>query len=800
MIWQHIAITVRNFKVQWKFSVLNISGLALGLVLTIMMVMLIRYELSFDTFHPKRDKIHKVVTHDLKSGEIHSHTPMPLSLTLQNDFPEVEHVAGIWQILNPEAKIQYERFEHYGFTGASVESGFFDIFNYPVILGDGNAALDDPGKIAVSRHFATKIFGRENPVGKHITYNNFEFTIGAVFDDIPDNSEVKFDVLFSEKIRKLVWEKFPVAWWSGGMHTYVILHKGTSIEQFNERLKLIPEKYFPDFLKGRETFFTVPFKGLHFRTDVKGGLVPAVSPVYLFILGAIAIITLVIACINFINISTCQITKRNKDIAIRKINGAGRRHIMALQLWHSVLSAVASVLLAIPVSNLLLPYFNSVVQRPVSSHFMDPSVWAIIFFTLVIIVLLTGWVPGYFYSKISPIQAIQLKIKAGSKTNSVRNIFVIAQFSITILLITTQFFILRQISFMRNADLGFNNENLLAIHVNTIEEDSYLRKYEIVTTYKNELEKYGAQFGFGKGVITENIPGFYYQNTFTLVPVDGNIDECLVTSTAIDENFLEVYEIPMAEGRFFSKQLASDKSGFMINETLMKQIGWESCEGKYMRYHHEGVDMPVIGVVKDIHTTTLKEKIGPMVYRFGQHNNSPGFITFRLTGPEKEKTIAFMEQEWLKMFPDAPFVYFDVKERYFQNYAEEERLSKIVGSFALLAIVLSALGLIGLITFFTNQRTKEIGIRKVNGAKIWEVMLMLNIDFVKWVAIAFVIATPIAYYAMSQWLQNFAYKTELSWWIFALAGLLALGIALLTVSWQSWRAARRNPVEALRYE
>ena len=800
MIWPSIKVGYRHIVSSRKYAILNISGLTLGLTLTIMMVMLVHYELSFDNFHPNREKILKVLTHDLKSGEIKSNTPMPLSLTLINDFAEVKYAAGIYKVLHENAEVEYNNLTYSGFTGASVETSFFSIFNYPMLLGNKESALDGPYDIAVSRSFSEKIFGTENPVGKIVSFHNLPFTIRGMYADVPDNSEVKFDVLFSDKIRTIVWEKFPVAWWSGGMHTYVILQDGLAASQFDERLKEIPEKYFPDYLKGRETYLTTPFKGIHFNTNISGGLTPAVSPMYLFILSCIALVTLLIACINFINISTCQTAKRNRDTGIRKIVGAGRNQIIAMHLWNSLISTVLSAIIAIAICYLIIPFLENIIQRPIGNYLFHQTVLGIILLTVLMVSLVTGLLPGLYFSKISAIRALQFNAKKGAFGGMARNAFVVAQLAISILLIIGQFAIFRQISFMRHADLGFNNENLLAVHVNHIEEKNYNKKYRLANVYKDQLEMHGAQFGFGSGVITENIPGFYYQNSFTLAPVGGKIDEYLVTSTAVDENFLSVYEIDMADGRFFSGTIESDKEAFIINQTLMRQIGWDNIEGRYMRYHHEGKDFPVIGVIKDIHATSLKEAVGPMVFRYGQHNNSPGFVTFRLTPGLEKDAITFMEKTWNGMFPETPFISFDVKERYFQNYTEEARLSKIVGSFTLLAIILSMLGLIGLITFFAEQRTKEIGIRKVNGARISEVLIMLNKDFIKWVAIAFVIATPIAWYAMHKWLQNFAYKTELSWWIFALAGMMALGIALLTVSFQSWKAARRNPVESLRCE
>jgi putative ABC transport system permease protein len=314
------------------------------------------------------------------------------------------------------------------------------------------------------------------------------------------------------------------------------------------------------------------------------------------------------------------------------------------------------------------------------------------------------------------------------------------------------------------------------------------------------LERQGVRLGLAAGSITEDVPGFYFENSFTVNPIDASVDECLIVSTAVDENFIKVFGMSIVEGRFFSDKYSTDKEAFIINETAMKQIGWKNIDGKFLKLSHEYSKCPVVGVMKDIHPTTLKEPIPPMIYRFELQNNFPGFLTLRILPKYEKQTLELMKSTWKTIFPDAPFIYLNVRETYYKNYAEEQRLSKIIGIFAVLAISLSLLGLLGLITFYSERRVKEIGIRKINGAKVSEILAMLSMDFFKFIAIALIVACPIAWYAMFRWLENFAYKSSLTWWVFVLAGLIITGIAMFTISWQSWRAATRNPVEALRYE
>jgi len=352
---------------------------------------------------------------------------------------------------------------------------------------------------------------------------------------------------------------------------------------------------------------------------------------------------------------------------------------------------------------------------------------------------------------------------------------------------------------MKNADLGFDNNNLIS--VNLIYGDmNQSERFNKAKIYKTELEKQGEVYGLTTGSITENIPGYYFNNSFTVNPTDAVINECLVVSTTVDENFTKVFGVDISEGRFFSEKYGTDNNAFIINETAMRKLGWKNIDGKFLKLNYNGDNDPVVGVLKDIHPNTLKEPIPPMIYRYGLQNNFPAFVTFRILPQYEKQTIELMKKTWEIIYPTLPFSYLNVRETYYKNYIEEQRLSKIIGIFAVLAIFLSLLGLFGLITFYLERRIKEIGVRKINGARVSEILSMLNKDFIRWILIAFVIACPVAGYGVYKWLQTFAYKTELSWWVFALAGLLITGIALLTVSWQSWRAAIRNPVDALRYE
>ena len=413
--------------------------------------------------------------------------------------------------------------------------------------------------------------------------------------------------------------------------------------------------------------------------------------------------------------------------------------------------------------------------------------------------IISGLIPGISFSKVIPARIIKSKNSFIRINKGVHNGLLVFQFSLTIALIIVQFFIVRQITFMKSADLGYNNDNLLAVSLGNVQMNR-ADKFNKTKVYNGELEKQGASYGLSTGSITEDIPGYYFENSFTVNPVDASIDECLVISTAVDQNFTNVFGVDVVAGRFFSDQYGTDNEAFIINETAMKQFGWKNIDGKFLKLSFEDSKYPVIGVMKDIHPTTLKEPIPPMIYRYGLQNNFPAYITFRILPQYEIQTIALMKKNWETIFPDTPFIYLNVKETYFKNYIEEQRLSKIIGIFALLAVSLSLLGLFGLITFYSERRIKEIGIRKINGARISEILTMLNKDFLKWIAIAFLIACPFAWFAVHKWLENFAYKTSTELVDICSGRNYCFGYSILTVSWQSWRAATRNPVEALRYE
>ena len=487
------------------------------------------------------------------------------------------------------------------------------------------------------------------------------------------------------------------------------------------------------------------------------------------------------------------------ESAIRKISGGGRFQITCLFIGEAVTLSMIALIVAIYLSTLFLPWFNILAQRNLHINLSNPGIILSILLFGVLTGVLSGLYPALYFSKYQPVDILQSRITTIRNKSGLRKTFIIIQFLITIVLISSQLFIAKQVSFMKNHDLGFNVENLLSIPLYTDDENKRLAFARLLSTsIKNEATTYGIT-----GVtLSENVPGNFFPNKFATIPEGASQDDSKeMVVTSLDEQFAGVFDIPVVIGRNLSDTILSDRSSHvLINEMAAHNFGWENPVGKHLRFKHEQEPVTVVGVLRDFNFKSLQSPVEPVVYRYAGKNWLAGYLTIRLNHNNYLQTIKFLRITWEKLAPGIPFQYFFIKDKYLEKYLGEDRLAKIVGTFAIIAIFLSCLGLFSMIAFLTVRRTKEIGIRKINGAKVIQVIIMLGLDFLKWVTIAFVIACPIVLLIMQKWLKDFAYKTELSWWVFGLAGMIALGIALLTVGWQSWRAATRNPVEALRYE
>jgi putative ABC transport system permease protein len=790
-------IAFRNLQANRKFTVINIIGLALGLTVSLLIFIYIHYENSFDSFNKNADNIYRIVEKNIQDGEVGASTPLALSDVLKDDYPEIDKVIGLIRTYK-DIEVDNNKFREA--KGAIVEKEFFDLFNFPINVGNSETIFNDPFDAVITKTFAGKLFGTSEVLGNTFQYEENTFTVVGIVDDLPTNSIFRFDYFLSDKYRYKTYPDLHERWYNFGLYTFVTFKGDNLPPGFEQKLSEIEDKYYPDFMKDRHNYQVIKFKGSHLNSTLAADMVSPVTPVYLLILGIIAFAILLIACLNFMNISISILQKRMVTVGIKKVNGATQRGLIGNLFSEISIAVVISLTISLVGIFILLPLFNSLLGKNIELNLLDPFLWVAIFSFGLITIIISGFYPSILVSKAESITAL-LANKTKKRNNvSFQKSFVVLQFSIVIILCVSQFLIFKQISFMQNHDSGFDKENLIAIPVRSLGNNGSER-VKNANLFIETIDRFQSQYAYGKACISEFIPGFNFNNRFNIFPENTSSKNGIeLLSCDIDENFIDVFGLKVLHGRKFSKEHATESNAIIINESAFKKLGWETIEGKTVDLFSKGNTKHVVGVVNNINIKSIKHSIEPMFYQFGRHHNYPGYISVRVNSVTKSEALDFFKTKWVSLFPDVPFEFESIEEKFQLSYGEEEKQAKITGIFSILAIFISFLGLFALSALESENRTKEIGIRKVNGAKISEILTLLNKDFIKWVAIAFVIACPIAYYAMNKWLENFAYKTSLSWWIFALAGVLALGIALLTVSWQSYKAATRNPIESLRYE
>jgi putative ABC transport system permease protein len=791
-----LRIYLRNLFTYKKFAFINIIGLSVGVTVSLLILLYVRFETSFDSFNPDAPHIYRVVTKNNQDGSVRASTPLALSDVLKKDFPEIDKVVGLmttWDVI----KVKKQRYED--LKGVIVEKDFFELFNFPLTSGNQVTIFRDPFEAVITGKLANKLYGGVDPLGKTFEYENQTFTITGIVESLPSNSLFNIDFFLSDGYRYKTFPDLSERWYHFGLYTFITF-KGAIPEGFEHRLSDIEKHYYPDFMKNRHHYLVTPFRGSHLNPALENDLTPAVAPLYLWILSAIAIGILIIACLNFMNISIANAVKRNIDTGIKKVHGATSGAVISEVFAEISIVVFFSLVISFFGMHLLLPWFNGLIEKHIVVNFSDPVFWVGIAGFGIVTTLISGLYPAIVFSRPSPVKVLLQRRGTVKNKMTFQKSFVVLQFSIAIILGISLLFLFKQIAFLQHHETGFNKENLITIPVRSLgnDADEQLRNTAL---FSQAMEKYQAQYGYGKSSITEFVPGFGFKNLFKIYPGEGTYPDGMeLLSCDIDENFLDVFGLRIVEGRFFSSNRTTDYDAIIMNESAFKRLGWKSIDGKWVGLFSKENRKEVIGVINDINVTSLQNPIGPMIYQFGRHHNYPGYLTIRLHPDKEEASVEFMKAQWMKLFPDIPFTFEDIEEKYKAAYGEEQKLVRIIGIFSLLAMLLSLLGMLALSALECEQRTKEIGIRRVNGASVPAILVMLNTGFIKWVLLAFILACPFAWYFMQKWLENFAYKTELCWWVFAAAGAVAVAVSVLTVSVQSFRVVMRNPLEALRYE
>ncbi|MCP9765912.1 ABC transporter permease [Lacihabitans soyangensis] len=803
---------IRNyFKIAWRnlvknigFSAINILGLALGIACCLFIFLYIGDELSFDSFHEKADRVYRINL-DVKFGGTEQSvatTSDPLGPTLKKDYPQVENYVRLYSagpfLVKKSGTIDNTREEKVLFADSTV----FEVFTFPLEIGNPKLVLSEPNTIVLSRTSATRYFGNQNPIGQILKLdNNKDFKITGVMKDIPENSHIKAEFFISMKSLNYNWNNFL----ADNFHTYILLHRGVNPNSFDAYFDQIVKKYIgPELLKAIGStlddfkksgsyfrYSMIPLTDIHLKSKQTLELGVNSDIQYIYIFSIVALVVLLIACINFMNLSTAQSSKRGKEVGIRKVLGSGRIQLMVQFFAECVLLSFFALITALILVIILLPFFNDISNKSLIINNLFSFKFLLFITTLPIIVgLLAGSYPAIFLSSFEPIKV--LKGRLNLKGGSLRNVLVIFQFATSIVLIIGTVIIYRQINFIQQKNLGFNKDQVLII------KDAYALGKQAIP-FKEEVVKLK---GVQNGTLSGFLPTPSNRNNTIIFP-EGQIDQnkgVNIGSWDIDYDYIETMGISITNGRNFSKEFGTDSSGLILNETAAKLLGFSNPinEGVNLFMDDKKKIYRIVGVVKDFHFESLRNNIGALCMRL-KYNN--GNISFKLDAKNDiQSTIKQIEGKWAQMAPGQPFNYTFMDESFNNIYKAEQRIGKISLAFAFLTIFVACMGLFGLVTFIAEQRIKEIGIRKVLGASVVAIISLLSQDFVKLVIVSFSIASPIAYYTMNKWLQDFEFRANIEWPIFALAGLGAILICVLTVSYQAIKAALMNPVKSLKTE
>lgn len=786
---RNIIIGWRNIRKNGIFSVINITGLSLGIAVVVLILFWIVDELNFDKSHKNLDQIYTVYEHQEYSEgqELHTNcTPFPLGQELVKNYPEIENATtyvNIWDQL-----IKYGEKEYKQGPIICADNNFLKIFTFNIIEGDPNTLLSSD-KMIITKEMAQLFFGNESALGKIITINGqVSYTVGAVVANQKANTTLNFKALIPNDFMKS-WDVDLTQWGNNWPSTNILLAKGVDSKVLDSKIINICKN------KGQEntTLHLFPYKNEHLYSY--SGKSNRIQYIYQFL--GIALIIILIASINFINLSISKAEQRRPEVGVRKALGANRINITRQFLTEKGLMILISILLSILLIILFLPLFRSISDKKIIIEQLLNKNMIIMLMTILLIVLgLSVVYPSMYLSSLNPVLALKKSSVYKKRRINIRSMLVVVQFVLAIVLISSSIIVTKQIKYINNYDLGYNHSNLIYLELNGDSRN----KYEAI---KEEL---AGITGIESFTCSDKLP-FWGGNSSWGHNWEGKDPEnkVLICTMRIDNNYLKTMGIKLSEGNDFpnsyEKVLTNVDSALtyqvILNKEAIKRMNMKDPIGKTFRAwnYYKGT---IIGVTEDFHYESLHSGVEPMLLLPMSEN--PGYITARINSTNFSQTIDKIKSSWARLLPQytCEIGFFD--NRLATLYESEVKISGLFKYFSFVAIFISSIGLFGLSLFIIERRRKEVGVRKVNGAKTMEVMVLLDKDFAKWVIISIVIATPIAWIIMHRWLENFACKTGLSWWIFAIAGLLALAIALLTVSWQSWRAATRNPVEALRYE
>jgi len=798
----NLKIAFRNLLRNKGYTLINLVGLSVGIMSFFFIFLWISDELSYDRFHEKSDRIFRI---DWYSDNPQTRTPHPMTYAMINEFAEVENAVSITPVWGP-GLTQPDRLVKYGEVKFeenriyAADTTFFKIFSFPLVIGNPENCLVDVGSIVITESMARKYFGNEDPMGKMITINfgmDFPFRITGVMEDIPHNSHFHFDFLVSYNTMKAYEDGEFFEWSDFGHYNYLLIRKGTNPRELEKKIVpwIVqyldwPETYLNQLLDGIIAFKLTPIEKIHLYSHIKWELEANGDITYVYIFTALGIFILLIAIINYMNLSTARTSNRKIEIGIKKVMGATRRKLQIQFMLEGLISSLVATIMAIILFEIFSAPLGNVAKKSFELNYANPSILGFIVVIALICGILAGLYPAFILSGYKANNILK-----GQETNSknrslFRNILVIIQFAISIFLIIGTITISNQTNFMQRNKLGFNSDQVIVI---PIQDTLILQNYESV---KADLLSNTKVLQISA---VSNIPG----RRFNQNPVQWESTEDSYSSSeiSVDHDFIKTLNLKILNGRDFSIDRTYDTENvFIINEAAAQLFDWKDpVEENLIWYDDDSTRTgKIIGVIENFHFQSLHTTIEPLIMYI--HPGDFNYFMIRLDASGINETISLLEQKFTELDPANPFNYFFLDDDFAKLYIAEKRMQQVSGYFTMLAIIISCIGLFGLSAYSAERRTKEIGIRKVNGASIGNIIQMLSFEYIRWILIAFIISAPIGWFIMEGWLKNFAYQVNNSSLIYLAAGLIALLIGSFTVSFQSYKAARKNPVETLRYE
>ncbi len=799
MLRNFFIIAIRSINRHKLYSVLNIIGLSGGITASLLLLLYINDELNYDNGHSKADQIYRVNTiaeiADTKISIVNTMTP--LGPALKNDYPEVLDFVRLNAFGETLITKDENRFYEEGFF--FTDSTFFDFFDIELVRGDKKTVLSEPNTLVLTEDLAKKYFGDENPIGQTIKTGAEENlkTVTGVMKEPDFSTHIKPQILVSYSTLP---DPGPAAWGNINDYTYIMLPEGYDHKLLEARFPEVFDKYMSELFKqfdAKAEFTMTPFLDIHLNTGLEGEMEPGGTMAYIYIFTAIALFILLIASINYMNMSTARATTRSKEVGIRKVMGSYIGQLRWQFVTESVLVTLISAVISGIVSFIILPYFNELAGKNIPLDFyLDPRVVLGFLFIIFFVGTVSGSYPAFYLSRFKPVQVLKGgKGLIGGGNTSLRKVLVILQFSISLIMIVSTWVVYDQLSYMNNKDLGFNKDQVIQV---SLSGSAVRDKYDVL---RNELLKNPIIEAVGSGQGTPggknlNVQGIGVETN------SGEIIDEIFQSISVDQHYLSTLEIPVIEGRDFLTDVGRDTSdGVIVNVAMVKKMGWEEPIGRKFGVIM-GEDLTrsykkVVGVIQDFHMRALQEPIEPIVI----HMNLDGpQMLVRMNGSKIEASMAYIEKTWKEVVTNRPLEYTFLSQDFAEQYEEDQRRGSIFAIFSALTILIACMGLFGLASFNSEMKKKEIGLRKVMGASLWDIMILVGKDFLKLVFFAMFIAFPIAYYFMNNWLQEFSFRVELSAFTFLLSALVTVLITLLTISYHSIVAGFSNPTDSLKEE